>query len=297
MASTLRKLSRRARDVLPAGAVGGLRQAATGWGWLTADMRLLPQLVIVGAQRAGTTTLFRLLEEHPAVSRATTAKGVGYFDLAYHRGPRWYRGHFALAAPAALRAGRGVQPITFESSGYYSFHPLAVPRIARDLPEARLLYIVRNPVDRAHSAHRHELSRGFESEDFQRALELEGERLEGEEAKILADPRYESYHHRHHAYLARGRYAEQLQRMYDHVGRDRVFVMDADDFFADPTGSFVQLQEWLGLPVWKPREVAQWNAERRDPLDAQTRARLMTYFEPYDAELTRLTGPTPSWRR
>ena len=102
--------------------------------------------------------------------------------------------------------------MTFESSPYYMFHPLAAGRIARDLPGVKLLVLVRDPVERAYSAHAHELARGFETEPFERALELEDERLGGEAERITADPAYLSHSQQHHAYVARGQYADQLER-------------------------------------------------------------------------------------
>src|SRR5215469_7371422 len=97
----------------------------------------------------------------------------------------------------------GAEPLTFESSPYYMFHPLAPARIAADLPGVKLLVLVRDPVERACSAHAHELARGYESEPFERALELEDERLSGEAERIMAHPGYLSPSHQHHAYRAR----------------------------------------------------------------------------------------------
>ena len=93
------------------------------------------------------------------------------------------------------------------------FHPLAGERIRRDLPGVKLLVLVRDPVERAYSAHAHELARGYETEPFERALELEDQRLAGEAERIVAQPGYLSHSHQHHAYLARGRYADQLERL------------------------------------------------------------------------------------
>ena len=145
--------------------------------------------------------------------------------------------------------------------------------------------MVREPVERAYSAHRHELARGFETEEFEQAVALEEERLAGEVERILADPTYESFHHRHHAYLARSRYSEQVERFIDALGPDRVYVVDADAFFIDPDAEFDRLRAWLGLPEWKPQKVEQWNARPRSPMDPALRERLERHFEPYDARL------------
>jgi Sulfotransferase domain len=293
-ASGIRRLTRLVREKAPLRLVIFLRRCLRGWGMLTARWRLRPSVIIVGAQRCGTTTLYRVLSEHPALARPTVAKGTGYFDVRYDHGPRWYAGQFPLARPA--RRKHGPDATTFESSGYYLFHPLAAGRIAKDLPDARVVVMVREPVERAYSAHRHELARGFETEEFERAVELEDERLAGEVEKIVADPSYESFHHRHHGYLARSRYSEQIDRFIDELGQDRVYVVDADVFFADPVVEFERLRTWLGLPAWQPSAVEQWNARPRTPMAPELREKLERYFEPYDARLAEQMGRAPSWR-
>ena len=290
----VRRLTRLVRQRAPQRLVLLLKRWLALWGAVTSALRLRPTFVIVGAQRAGTTTLYRVLSEHPEVARPTVSKGTGYFDVEYDRGPRWYRGHFPIKWYARLRHGVGV--VTFECSGYYLFHPLAASRIARDLPGVRVVVLVREPVERAYSAHRHEQARGYETETFERALELEEERTAGEVARILAEPSYESFEHRHHSYLARSRYSEQIDRFIELLGRDRVCILDAGAFFDNPAAEFDRLRGWLGLSEWKPESVEQWNARPGTPLPVELRERLARHFEPYDALLAEQMGRTPSWR-
>lgn len=272
------------------------RAVTRAGGRLTAGARLLPAFLMVGTQRGGTTSLFRALAEHPALAPPVLHKGVHYFDVSYHRGLDWYRGHFPLRAVAARRAG-GLAPLAFESAGYYMHHPLAAGRIARDLPEVRLIALLRDPVERAHSAHKHELARGFETEPFERAVELEPERLAGEVARVEAEPGHLSHSHRHHSYLDRGQYAEQLERLFGLFGRERVLVLYAEDLFADPGPCFDQITEFLGLPRWRPAAFDQHNARPGAPLPGVLRARLEAHFAPYDEKLAVLLGEPPAWRR
>jgi hypothetical protein len=267
-----------------------------GWGWLTADLRMQPSFLIVGVQRCGTTTMYRLLSDHPDVRRPTISKGIGYFDRRYEKGPRWYRAQFPVSSLAGRLGRDGRPPVSFESSGYYCYHPLAAGRIARDLPQIKLVVLVRDPVERAYSAYKHELARGFETETFERALALEPERLAGEVERMLTDPTYESFSHRHHSYVARGQYAEQIVRLHEAVGKDAVYVIDADHFFADPGAEFAALTEWLGLTWRAPDSVQRWNARPGEPIPAAIRRRLLDHFEPHDAALAELTGRMPSWR-
>jgi hypothetical protein len=259
---------------------------------------MLPGVLIVGGQRCGTTSMYRTLSQHPAVLKAVLHKGVHFFDMNYDRGMGWYRAHFPLQV-SARRASRsaGDPAVTFESSPYYMFHPCAAGRIARDLPDVKLLVLVRDPVERAYSAHAHELARGFETEPFERALELEDERLRGEAERIASDPAYLSHSHQHHAYRARGRYCEQLDRLERAVGADRIHVVDSGDFFAKPEPEYDAVLAFLGLRGHGYPEFERHNARPRSPMPEALRAELTSYFEPFDQRLSGWLGKIPSWRR
>jgi hypothetical protein len=274
-----------------------------GYGRLTAQRRLLPSFLICGGQRCGTTSLYRALAAHPAVLKAVLHKGVHYFDVGYHRGPGWYRAHFPSHRQAARVAARyGVPVHTFESSPYYMYHPHAVPRIAADLPGVKLVVLVRDPVERAYSHHAHEVARGYESEvDFGRALGLEPSRLLGVSDRLRENPGYYSFAHQHHAYRARGEYVRYLRRIAEEVGRERIHVVDSEEFFRDPRPAYDAVLDFLELP--RPRDLGvaypefqQHNARPRAPMDAALRARLTAYFAPYDEELAGWLGREPSWR-
>lgn len=263
-------------------------------GRLTSPARMLPGFLIVGAQRCGTTSMYRTLSQHPDVRKAVLHKGVHYFDMNYDRGLAWYRAHF----PLRVRARRGDRSaLTFESSPYYMFHPLAAERIAADLPGVKLIVLVRDPVERAYSAHAHELARGFEDQPFGRALELEPGRLRGEADRMRREPGYLSHAHQHQAYCARGRYAEQLDILERLVGPERLHVVDSGDFFTKPEPVYDAVLDFLGLPGHGYPEFERHNARPRSPMAAGLRERLSEHFAPCDERLTRWLGEIPSWRR
>lgn len=264
---------------------------------LTSPVRMVPDFLIIGAQRCGTTSMFKTLAQHPAVAAPFLRKGVHYFDMSYGKGMRWYRGHFPIAATSRLRRLGGVAPVTGESSPFYSFHPLAAERIARDLPDARLIMLLRDPVERAYSAHSHELARGYETVPFEKAVELEEQRLAGQRDRMVADPAYVSDDLQHHGYLARGRYVEQLRRIEAAVGRERLLVVDSQDFFDTPEPVFAEVLAHLGLPPADGIVFEKHNARRRSPMAESLRSQLEEHFAPYDAELAEWWGRTPSWRR
>jgi hypothetical protein len=292
---------RPAQPALTGWRLAGRRAAR--WGLTTAGRplhraRLLPGFIIAGAERCGTTSMFAVLRQHPAVFNGTLPrKEVHYFDNKYGRGLAWYRCHFPLTLRARLAARGAGTPVAFEATANYMFHPLAPERIHRDLPGARLLVMVRDPVERAYSAHAHQVGFGYETEPFERALELEDSRLEGEAERIADEPGYESLAFDHHTYRSRGYYADQLDRLASIFGRDQIHVVDSGDFFADPGPCYDRVLDFLGLlhhgrPAFTPQ-----NTRPRAPMPDSLRAELEEHFRPHDERLAAWLGSEPSWRR
>jgi hypothetical protein len=253
---------------------------------LNASRRQAPGFLILGAAKAGTTSLHHYLLDHPQVS-GPTIKEIHYFDHAYHRGAGWYRAHF--------EPRRQPGEITGESTPYYLFHPLVPARVASDLPEAKLIALLRNPIDRAYSHHNHECVSSYESLPFDEAIEREEERLRGEEERLLGERRYCSFSHQHHSYLARGRYADQLERWFAQVGRERILVLGAEDLFEDPAGTVKAAQEFLGLEPHTPSDLAPRNVRSYSPISEELRERLKAMFEPHNQRLYSLVGRDFGW--
>jgi len=259
---------------------------------------MLPSFVVIGGQRCGTTTIFKSLAEHPQVMRPPVEKGTDYYTLNYNRGIDWYQGHFPMELSGALQGRRAGESFAFEACTYYMFHPLAIERLAKDFPNIKLVAMLRDPVERAFSAYKHEYARGFETEpDFQRALDLEDSRLEGELERITSNADYESIPHRHHAYRRRGQYVEQLERVFQHYPREQVHVMESEGFFRDPVGEYLKLTNFLGLDEYDPGHIDQHNARPSSPMPDGAKARLQKHYESYDERLEELLGREIAWRQ
>ena len=241
--------------------------------------------------------MYRALREHPAVLRPLH-KEVHYFDVGYQHNLRWYQSHFPLRLTLRrIERAIGMPPVTFEASPYYMFHPLAPARIARDLPGIRVLVLVRDPVARAYSAHVHEVTLGFETETFERALELEDDRLEGELDRMMNNPEYISRAHYRHAYRTRGQYVEQLDRLAKVFQPANIHVVDSGDFFAEPEPIYDAVLDFLGLPHYGYPVFTRQNARAAAPMPNSLQSSLSEHFLPYDARLSAWLGNEPSWRR
>jgi hypothetical protein len=253
----------------------------------SSSARMLPTFLVVGAKRAGTSSLYQYLIRHPDVRPCAIGKGTHYFDVCYRRGWRWYRSGFPLS-------GRG--GITGEASPYYMFHPLAPARIAAALPEARLIVVLRNPVDRAWSHYHNERRLGAEPLSFEEAIGCEAERLAGEAERMASDPGFQSFAWRHHSYLARGRYAEQLERLYDLFPPDQVLVLQSELLRADPNRALEPVWRFLGQAPFTTHERLTYKADNsHERMATATRERLNAYFEDPNERLYRLPGVGFRW--
>jgi hypothetical protein len=136
---------------------------------------------------------------------------------------------------------------------------------------------------------------GYEKLDFATAIAREDERLAGEEERIMSDPRYRSFAHKHYSYVARGMYAAQLERWYEHFAAGDVFVAPSEDLFSDPAGTLHRVQAWLGLAEHTPADLRSHNTRSYSSMDPEVRAQLRERFQPDNARLRALTGVTFPW--
>lgn len=253
----------------------------------TAFLRVLPDFLVIGAMRCGTSTIHGYLAQHPSIVLAAYRKEVHYFDWNYGRGEAWYRIHFP-AVLRARRAARGGGPILAgEVTPSYLFHPAVPGRVAGLLPGARFVVLLRDPVDRAYSHYQKSVRDGRESLPFDDALEREEERL-------AADPDFGGAAWTHFSYQARGRYAEQIRRWFALFPRERFLFLQSGEMFRDPAAVCDRVFRFLGLPsvdiVPEHRNAGVYEAMR-----PETRSRLAAAFRPHNEALYELLGTDFGW--
>ena len=215
-------------------------------------MRPLPHFLGLGTQKGGTTSLHRLLAQHPQVF-LPSCKEVHYFSLHDQEPLGWYAEHYATAGAGQLRG---------DITPYYLFHPRAPQRIRAVVPRARLIVLLRNPVERALSQFFHARRHGFEPLELEAALAAEPERLAGAEARLAA-PGSSDYSHQKHSYVSRSRYELQLAHYEALFPTRQLLVLRSEDLFDDTEACWARIQAFLGLsPVPLPAPLERANAGR-----------------------------------
>jgi hypothetical protein len=266
---------------------------------MTSPARLLPDFIIIGGQKCGTTSLYNYLAEHPSVVPARNKETRFFHTRRYERGELLYRSSFPTEA-RKRRAEKdgGPKLLTGESTPCYLFFPQVPGRVRETVPHAKLIALLRNPVDRAYSQYHHKVRNARETLSFEEAIDREEERLAGEEKRALEDPRYYSYNLDHYSYLRRGVYVEQLRRWRDHFPEEQLLVLRSEDLYEDVPAVVGRTLEFLGLPPASAGAYATHGAGGyAEEIDPALRARLVEHFRPHNERLYEYLGRDFGWDR
>jgi hypothetical protein len=276
-----RALSRYSLRFVAKWAVQRVFRGLTAWG------RTLPDFIIIGAQRCGTTSLYNYMADHPGVASAFL-KETHFFDIHFAKGLSWYRAHFPFAWGQR-------RPVVGEATPYYLFYPHAPHRVRDTVPGAKLIVLLRNPADRAYSHYHHEVSTGVETASFEEALKREESTLPGETARVVADEGYRSFAHFHYSYLARGIYVDQIHPWTKLFDKEHLLIIKSEDFYADPAAVVGQVFRFLDLPPWTSGTYEKYNLAHYADMNPATRDRLEAFFQPHNQRLYDVLGTDLGW--
>jgi sulfotransferase family protein len=242
----------------------------------------LPDFIIGGAPRSGTTWLYELLDRHPAIHMARPLKPEPKFflvDHLYEKGLRFYSDTWFGDAPEGRLAG--------EKSTDYLESADAAERLARDLPDVKLVFILREPADRAYSNYLWTRMNGLETEDFATALRLEAQR----ERELPEKWKFT----RPFSYFARGLYAELLEDYFKRFPREQILILRFEDILDRPEHIARQLHAFLGVE-FRPGDVEGLGVinpseKRGERMDEDIRRELQSQYAGPNRRLAALLGP------
>lgn len=270
------------------------RRLALHWRKATSGLRSLPDFIIAGAQKCGTSSMHQYFTQHPRLL-AGSVKEVHFFDGGldpawdkYAEGEKLYRSYFPLRSLVKKK-----QALCFEASPEYIFNPPAVERMARMVPDARIVILLRDPVERAISHYFHERRRGRETCDIDMAFAQEDARL----APAVATGNYKDTRFINLSYKTRGLYAQQLERLFRVYPRERVLVLEAERFFEDPMTVMKEVLDFVGADPFphvidvKPTGVGS----NKSKVAPEIHAQLQAYFAEPNRQLAELLGQRFRW--
>lgn len=230
---------------------------------------MLPNFLLIGAARCGTTSLYETLRSHADIYLPASKRPEPHFFFKheeYRKGLLYYEDRYFPRDSQALAIG--------EASTSYIFGAHVPERVAQALPHVKSIAILRNPIERAFSGYWHTVKSGLETLSFENAIDLEqhrsNERTHGMAIEI-----------RPFAYAARGDYHEQISRWCTYFPRESLHIVVFDDWLNEPDSVLRGLAEFLGVDVERfgikvpPKLNPSWpkHAEMSTPVRQKLRKR------------------------
>lgn len=196
---------------------------------------MLPNFLLIGAARCGTTSLYKILQSHEDVYLPQSKRPEPHFFLKndeYQKGLCYYECRYFPKSCDAIAIG--------EASTSYIFGPHVPARVAQSIPTVKSIALLRNPIDRAFSGYWHTVKSGLEKLSFEDALEQEEKRAETANSGLATEIQP-------FAYAARGDYHKQIMRWCKHFPRESLELIIFDDFLEKPNVVLLRLANFLGI--------------------------------------------------
>ena len=256
------------------------------WRKHTSSYRGLPSALIIGAQKAGTTSLAAWLATHPSI-KLSFRKELYFFNNStiYRQGVDYYKAFFPW--------GKGFY---IDASANYFESPQAVNRIYQHLPSAKIILLLRNPIHRAYSHYQMAKRGGWEKYTFKDALAAEEERIAwGEKVRLQWGDH--NYMFQKIAYRTKGIYADFMDYWLHVFPKNQLHIIESESMFTHSQNiytnilDFLQIKEYGSQPLFIPLNVSDQSQHLPDGIAHE----LAIFYRPHNLRLGALLRQEMSW--
>ncbi|WP_107667324.1 sulfotransferase domain-containing protein [Cyanothece sp. BG0011] len=256
-----------------------------------------PDFLIIGAQKAGTTSLYNYLVQHPQIIGNKTWKEVRYFDVPenYSQGWSWYLGCF----PSKIEKGNR---LTFDVSPSYLYFPEIPQRIKEALGTIKMIVILRNPVDRAYSAWKmyHSFANNPEVAENNKKIADERTFTQAIHQELNNECAPDIYPY---DYINRGKYVEQLNNYYQYFDKNNLLILSFEELKNNKRALLNKICEFLEIEpfpdaILQQLEKKSYNVGKGVEITAEHREvleKLKNYFIPFNEKLYELLNNSYHW--
>ena len=259
--------------------------------YLTSPIRLLPNFIIVGAVRCGTTSLYYNICEHSCVLPASYDE-IGFFDSNYELGINWYKSMFPTKFKRKKIESKTGICITGEDTPFYFWDKKAIERIKKEIPTIKLIVLLRNPIDRAYSNYHLGVRSGSESLSFEDSIKKEITLLE--KNNDVESDRIEKFL-RFRSYIAKGLYYNQIKNWFEVFSKDQILVLNTENLAKNPHQTLEQVFNFLGLPNEQIKNLQNRKVANYQKMNEDTRQFLRKLYEPHNEKLFKFLKKKFEW--
>ncbi|WP_428327287.1 sulfotransferase domain-containing protein [Nitrosopumilus sp.] len=259
--------------------------------YISSPFRLLPNFIIIGAVRSGTTSLYYDICEHSCVLPADYDE-IGFFDSNYELGINWYKSMFPTKIESKKIELKTGICITGEDTPFYFWDTDASKRIKNEIPKIKLIILLRNPIDRAYSNYNLGKRSGNESLSFEDAIKKEIELLK--KNNDFESDKIEKFR-RNRSYIAKGLYHNQIRKWLALFSKDQILILNTEDLEENPHQALKKVFGFLGLPNEEIKNIQHRKVANYEKMNVETRQFLSNLFKPYNEKLFRLLEKEFDW--
>ena len=281
---------------------------------ITSSFRMLPSFLILGGSRSGNTSLFAYLTEHPNIMPGSL-KAFFFFQYFTNNKTSFYRSQFPI---------KRKNLITCDSTSSYFVHPLIPARVHKLLPSAKLIVVLRNPVERAYSEFHYTVTLGSElTENFEDVIKSELKRIEIGNKKPELKIENTNYNHFAFSHLRDGLYVQHLERWLKFFPNEQLLVLHTKDLSTNFDNTLAKTFEFLNLPKYQienrieknkidkirplsghERNIYKnidsktrtlFNVQNYPEIKSETRKFLQDFFRPHNEKLFKMIGKRFDW--
>ena len=265
--------------------------------YISAKNRILPNFLILGAHKAGSSSLYLNLIKHPNILPAIT-KEIMYFD-AYYGSTKWYKANFPLKKEYEKVLREKDICRVGEATPQYLFHPLVPERVKKTIPNTKFIVALRNPIDRAYSHYNHNIYKKIEPLDFQQALEKRKDKLERAKELTLKNDVNGIRYYENFSYLEKGEYASQLEKWFKLFSKNQFFIFKTEDLNQK---TWKMIFNFLDLPDFDFKEEkfsvrTDYQTHKWEPMKESERKWLVEYYKTHNEKLAKLLDIELDWDR
>jgi len=257
---------------------------------ITSFIRVLPDFFVIGVVRSGTTSLYYYLDQHPCIMKSAYDE-LGFFDSNFDLGWNWYKSLFPTIMQKKKIEKRNGKFLTFDDTPFYVYNSTVVKRIRKKIPDAKIIVIFRNPIDRAYSNYFLGVNGGKEKRKFDDLIEEEMILINNRNKQVLFDETLSE------TYLGRGLYAEQLKVWFNEFPKDSVKIVKSEEFAENTQNVMKDIFQFLDLPEYKISNIEKKNVTKYPPMKKETREKLEEFFRSHNKELYNMLGKDFGWEK
>ena len=263
---------------------------------ITGFIRVIPDFLVIGAKRCGTTSLYQHLSEHPCISRSPH-DNIGFFNENYHLGINWYKSLFPTVFYKKKMESKNKQCLFFDVTSTYMEEELTAKNVYEVNPNQKIIVILRNPVDRAYSHYHVNVKEKSEKRSFEDAVFEEMNRIKSERIIQNKNKNLRVFTPNNIHYLKKGFYALQLKSWFKIFPREQILVLSTEEFQEDQNLIYKKIFDFLNIPNMKIKSIEKMEKGNYIPMKHDTRNLLLDYFRQCNHELFELINSEFDWKK